>query len=150
MILIAVPAALQKTRTDGRHVALTLNPDHCACQRQARSQSEVPGRGNPVLPKHQVLVRPAPAPGTGYGASPAESGQAGLAGAELQHGVPAPEELAGRAQLPAEQIAVAVAASSSWAKVNANARSMAPNIGVNGARSIWASTPRRWRYAPSR
>ena len=48
---------------------------------QARTQPDLLGRSNPVLPEHQVPVRPALAPGAWHGAKPAAAGQAGLASA---------------------------------------------------------------------
>ena len=39
-------------------------------------------------------------------------------------------------------------ASSSWAKASGKPRSMAQSVAVNGARCIWALTPRLCRYEP--
>lgn len=74
-----------------------------------RAQPDLLGRRHPVLLEHQVAVRPALAPSAGHGAQPAAAGQAGLAGTGLQHGLPTPEDLTGRAELPANQVATAVA-----------------------------------------
>ena len=52
---------------------------------QVRAQPDFFGRGDPVLPEHQVPVR---------------AGGAGLAGAGLQHGVPTSEDAAGPDHLP--------------------------------------------------
>lgn len=67
------------------------------------------GRSPTFSDTAKVSFWPALAAGVGGGPQPAALCQAGLAGSGLQHGLPTPEDLAGRADLPAEQIAVAIA-----------------------------------------
>ena len=76
---------------------------------QARAQADLLGRGDPVLPEHQVLVRAGVASDAGAGGEPAAAGGAGLAGAGLQHGVPTSEDAADPDHLPSQRRAPAAA-----------------------------------------
>ena len=79
-------------------------------ERQARMQSDLLGSSHPVLPEHKCLFgQPLrQAPGMVQSKLAAVS-QVGLTGAGFQHGLPTPEDLAGRTELPTNQVSAAAA-----------------------------------------